>query len=169
MEAMDAFIKAGAKTYFDTAYGWAIFPTVAKAGIGIGGAGGVGEVFVRVEGGPPKLVGKANLIQISVGIQFGGQVFSEIIFFEAQKDFENFTGGNFEFGAGASVVALTASVSAEASTVGATASVGGNQGTAKTKMMGYNKGMAIVTIAKGGLMYSATVAGQKFNYKPLGM
>jgi lipid-binding SYLF domain-containing protein len=165
----EAFKKAGLETYFENSYGWALFPTVAKAGIGIGGAGGSGRVFAKVDGGEAKQVGTASLMQLSFGFQFGGQVYSEIIFFEGQKDFENFTSGNFEFGAGASVVALTASANASTTTAGSHAGAGvtSNHGNLSGGGGYSTKGMAVFSIAIGGLMYQATIAGQKFNYSPL--
>jgi lipid-binding SYLF domain-containing protein len=162
------------KPYFDTAYGYAYFPTVAKGGIGIGGAGGKGIVYARTttQGTDPVVqVGEVTMMQISFGWQFGGQVYSEMIFFESQKDFENFTSGNFEFGADANVVALTASASVKASTQG-------NQGLqagltpdqitvdGSGSVATYTKGMCVFTITKGGLMYEASISGQKFNYTP---
>jgi lipid-binding SYLF domain-containing protein len=163
----EAFKKAGLETYFETSYGWALFPTVAKAGLGIGGAGGSGQVFVKVDGGEAKQVGTASLMQLSFGFQFGGQVYSEIIFFEAEKDYENFTSGNFEFGASASIVALTASANASTTTTGSHAGAGLTSDDSNLTGGGYSKGMAVFSIAIGGLMYQATIAGQKFNYSPL--
>jgi len=168
---MDLFKKQQKlKPYFETAYGCAVFEQVAKAGFGIGGAGGNGEVYVFGKGKDNvKKVGGSTLLQVSFGFQFGGQVFSEIIFFASQKDFENFTQENFEFSADANVVALNASASAKVSTMG-------NQsitvGMSPDKMeLGYDScqytnGMAVFTVALGGLMYEATVSGQKFTYKP---
>lgn len=163
----EAFKTAGIESYFEESYGWALFPTVAKAGFGVGGAGGTGKVFAKVDGGEAVQVGTANLMQLSFGFQFGGQVYSEIIFFEAEKDFQNFTSGNFEFGAGACVVALTASANASATTAGSHAGAGVTANHGNLGGAGFNKGMAVFSISLGGLMYQATIAGQKFNYKPL--
>ena len=77
----------------------------------------------------------------------------------------DFTNGNFEFGAEASAVAITAGAGAQANTTGASASASGGQNNAKAVGQ-YHKGMATFTVAKGGLMYQATIGGQKFNYKP---
>ena len=115
------------------------------------------------------------MFQLSVGWQLGGQVYSEIIFFESQKDFDNFTGGNFEFGADANVVALTASASVKASTIGNQTVQAGwtpkeievDNARPELNKAVYSKGMSVFTIVKGGLMYEASVKGQKFNYKPL--
>ena len=105
------------------------------------------------------------MTQLSVGWQLGGQAFSQIIFFENRAAFEEFTSGNFEFGANVGAVAITAAASAAAGTEGATAGASGGKHDAAT-VGEYYKGMAVFTIAKGGLMYEATLSGQKFTYKP---
>lgn len=167
---MDTFKKQDSlKPYFATAYGCAVFGTVAKAGFGIGGAGGKGDVYIfKGEGQEPTKVGEAKLMQLSFGFQFGGQAYSEIIFFEAEKDFQNFTHANFEFSADANVVALTASASAKASTIGNQSFQAGLSPdaikVAAAAQCEYTKGMAVFTVALGGLMYQATVGGQKFTY-----
>ena len=130
------------KVFFSKAYGYAIFPTVGKAGIGIGGAYGTGEVFKK-----GKLIGTTSLTQLTIGFQLGGQAYSEIIFFKDKRTLDHFTSGNFEFNAQASAVAVTAGASADAD---------------------YNNGVAIFTLAKGGLMYEASVGGQKFSYEAIG-
>lgn len=130
------------QVYFDKAQGYAIFPTVGKGGIGIGGAYGKGEVYEK-----EILVGKTALTQVTVGFQLGGQAYSEIIFFKDKAAMDRFKKGKFELGAQASAVAATEGISADAA---------------------YNDGVAIFTMAKGGLMYEASVGGQKFSYKPLG-
>ncbi len=126
-------------SWFTKAAGYAVFPNVGKGGIGIGGAHGKGVLF---ENG--KAVGGTELTQVTVGFQFGGQSFVEVIFFEDAIALGNFKKGNFELSAQASAVAVT---------LGAGASTG------------YEKGVAIFTMQKGGLMYEATVGGQKFKYK----
>ncbi|MGB8410395.1 MAG: YSC84-related protein [Gallionella sp.] len=105
------------------------------------------------------------MTQITVGLQLGGQAFSQIIFFEDKRAFDEFTGGNFEFGAEASAVAITAGASAQATTTGSSAGASGGKNDAKTTGS-YYRGMAIFTVAKGGLMYEASVGGQKFSYTP---
>jgi lipid-binding SYLF domain-containing protein len=147
--------------HFKDAYGYAVFPTIGKGGIGIGGAHGKGRVYAK-----GKYVGDTSMTQLTVGLQLGGQAFSEIIFFEDERAFKEFTSGNFEFGAQASAVAITAGASASAGTTGGTAGASGGKKDATTAG-DYHKGMAIYTIAKGGLMYEAAVGGQKFSYKPL--
>ena len=127
--------------YFDAAAGYVVIPTVGKGGIGIGGARGKGLLY---EDGEP--TAEVTMTQLSFGFQWGGQAYSEFIFFEDDKALEHFKGGNYELGAQASAVAITAGASADA---------------------GYEKGVAIFTYAKGGLMYEAAVGGQKFKVKPL--
>ncbi len=163
-DALASFKAAGESAkYFDSAYGYALFPTIGKGGIGIGGAHGKGQVYVGGEH-----VGNSTMTQVTVGFQLGGQAFSQIIFFENQQSFEQFTSGNFEFSAQATAVAITAGVSAEANTGGGmSAGASGGRNDARTAHGGYRKGMAIFTIAKGGLMYEAALGGQKFNYTPL--
>jgi lipid-binding SYLF domain-containing protein len=148
--------------FFGRSHGYAVFPNIGKGGIGIGGAYGKGNVYER-----GKLIGTASMSQVSMGLQLGGQAYSQIIFFEDQRALRDFTNGNFEFGAGVSAVAITAAASASATTTGAGAGASGGKRDATTASSGYYKGMAVFTIAKGGLMYEASVAGQKFKYTPL--
>jgi len=129
------------KYFFKKAYGYAIFPTVGKGGIGIGGAYGKGEVYKK-----GKLLGSSSLTQLTIGFQLGGQAYSELIFFRDKNALNHFTSGSFAFDAQASAVAVTAGTSADAD---------------------YNNGVAIFTRAKGGLMYEASVGGQKFSFKPV--
>jgi lipid-binding SYLF domain-containing protein len=145
--------------FFDTAYGYAVFPTIGKGGFVVGGAYGTGRVYEK-----GKHIGDSSMTQVSVGLQLGGQAYSEIIFFQDARALKEFTSGNFEFGADASVVAITAAASAKASTTGASAGASGGKHDATT-VGKYNKGMATFTVAKGGLMYEAAIAGQKFTYK----
>jgi lipid-binding SYLF domain-containing protein len=100
----------------------------------------------------------------TIGLQLGGQAYSQIIFFQDKRAFDEFTGGNFEFGAQATAVAITAGAQAQAGTSGTGAGASGTQKHATTAG-GYQKGMAIFTVAKGGLMYEASISGQKFSYK----
>ena len=106
--------------------------------------------------------------QLTIGMQLGGAAYSMIIFFEDERALREFTAGNFEFGAQASAVALTAGVSAGANTGGGTsATASGGRNDAASVQGGYRKGLAIFTVAKGGAMYEATLGGQKFKYKAL--
>lgn len=145
--------------FFNKSYGYAVFPTIGKGGIGIGAAHGSGQVYVK-----GAHVGDSSMTQVTFGAQLGGQAYSQIIFFENKRVFDEFTSGNFEFGAQASAVAITAGASAQAGTTGAAAGASGNQKHAKTSAQ-YSKGMAVFTVAKGGLMYEASIGGQKFSYK----
>ncbi len=159
-DSVETFHRAGVSDLFEEAYGYAIFPTIGKAGIGIGGAYGKGRVFKQ-----GAYVGDSSMGQVTIGFQLGGQAYSQAIFFKDKRAFEEFTSGSFEFGAQASAVALTAGVSAEASTKGSAAGASGGQNDATGKAAWY-KGMAVFTIAKGGLMYEASIGGQKFKYTP---
>lgn len=147
--------------YFKNAYGYAVFPTIGKGGLGIGGAHGKGQVY---RGG--KITGKTTMTKISIGLQAGGQAFSQIIFFEDKRAYDEFTSGEFAFDAQASAVAITAGAQAQAGSTGSTAgaSAGSPGKQAKTS---YRKGMAIFVHIKGGLMYEAAIAGQKFSFEPI--
>lgn len=129
----------GMKSWFDNSAGYAVFPKVGKGAIGIGGAYGKGLVISA-----DQVVGDTSLSQVSIGLSLGGQVYSEFIFFYDQTALNDFKRGNFELGAQASAVAATAGASTDAS---------------------YNKGVAIFTNVSGGLMYEASVGGQKFSFK----
>ena len=160
-DTVNLFKKAGESAkFFDTAYGYAVFPNVGKGGVGVGGAYGKGRVYEK-----GKYVGDSSMTQVSIGLQLGGQGYSQVVFFQDERAFKEFTGGNFEFGAEASAVAITAAAGAKGSTGGSSAGASGGKNDAKT-VGNYNKGMAAFTIAKGGLMAEATVSGQKFKYKP---
>jgi len=122
--------------HFNSAYGYAIFPGIGKGGLGVGGAGGKGTVF---KGGVA--TEDCKMSQVTIGLQAGGQKYAEVIFFEDSKAYERFVGNNFEFAAQTSAVALKAGVSLDAK---------------------YRDGMMVFTMADGGLMYEASVGGQKF-------
>ena len=159
-ETIAVFKKAKESgSYFGKSYGYAVFPTIGKGGVVVGGAYGKGRVYEK-----GKYVGDTSVTQLSVGFQLGGEAFSEIIFFADQNAFKEFTNGNFEFGAQAQAVAITAGASAAATTTGSGASASGTQQHTKNVAEPY-KGMTTFTVAKGGLMYEASVGGQKFNYK----
>lgn len=160
-DTINIFKNAGESgTLMKSAYGYAVFPTVGKGGVGVGGAYGKGRVYEK-----GKYIGDTSLTQVTVGLQLGGQAYSELILFENESALKDFTKGNFEFGADASVTAITASASAQANTTGASAGASGGKKDATT-VGGYHKGMATFTVAKGGLMYEAAIGGQKFSYKP---
>jgi len=160
-DTIKVFRNAGQSgRFFGSSYGYAVFPTIGKGGFVVGGAHGSGRVYAR-----GAHVGDTSMTQVTVGFQLGGQAYSEIIFFEDQRAFDAFTSGNFEFGAQATAVAITAGASAQASTGGTGAGASGTQNHAKTAG-GYQSGVAVFTVAKGGLMYEASIGGQKFSYKP---
>ena len=139
-EAKSSFIKADSlmQHLFDNSTGYVIFPNVGKGAIGVGGAAGNGILY---EGG--KAVGRASMKQVNVGFQFGGKAYREVIFFESQAALDRFKQNKFEFDAQASAVAAN---------VGASANVK------------YREGVMVFTQEKGGLMYEASVGGQKFEY-----
>src|SRR5260370_17720565 len=150
------------RQFFDTAYSYAVFPTVGEGGLIVGGALGKGRVYVH-----GKLVGDARLTQLSAGFQAGGKAYSEMIFFEDKRALDEFESGAFEFSAGASAIAITAAAGASVGTNGVQANASGTENN-PTPLAQFNKGMAVFTIAKGGLMYSAAIPGQKFTFKPRG-
>lgn len=154
--------SADVAPFFDTAYGYAVFPTIGRAGLGVGASHGKGQVY---RGG--EVTGFTKLTELSIGLQAGGQAYSQVVFFEDERAYNEFTSGNFEFGAEASAIAVTASAGAKASTegAGAGASSGGSGG--QQAASNYHKGLLVFTIGKGGLMYQATIAGQKYGFTPL--
>jgi lipid-binding SYLF domain-containing protein len=135
------------KTFFDSAHGYAVFPTVGKAGMGMGGAYGKGVVFQRgfIRAMAPRVIGFTSMTQVSIGFQMGAQTYSEIIFFKDKPALEDFKKGNYELGAQASAVAVKKGASRNAD---------------------YSQGVAIFTLAKAGLMAEASVGGQKFSFEP---
>lgn len=163
LDTIKMFQTAGeSNQFFKTSYGYAVFPTIGKAGLGIGGAMGKGTVYKKGQA-----VGDTTMSQLSIGFQLGMQGYSEIIFFEDKRAFDEFTKGNFEFGATAEAVAITAGASATTTTIGKSVTASGGKNNATTAGSGgYHKGMAVFTIAKGGLMYEASIGGQKFSYTP---
>lgn len=128
--------------FFERSQGYVVFPSVGKGGFIVGGAHGNGLVY---EGG--QLIGEAEMTQVNVGFQLGGQSYIEIIFFQGPEDLDRFKANKFEFGAQASAVAITAGASAD---------------------VDYSKGVAVFTKIKGGLMYEASLGGQTFDFKPRG-
>lgn len=149
--------------FFDTAYAYAVFPTIGKAGLGIGASRGKGQVYRD-----GKVAGFTALTNVSIGWQAGGQAYSQVIFFENESAYHHFTRGNFEFDAQASAIVIQASASASAGTEGgsqAGASTGGAGGSQANQT--YYKGTLVFVIGKGGLMYEAALAGQKYSFKPV--
>jgi lipid-binding SYLF domain-containing protein len=129
------------ENFFDTAQGYAVFPTVGKGGVGVGGAYGKGQVY---EGG--KLIGYTTLSQGSIGLQLGGQSYSEIVFFQTKTAMDSFKEGEFALAAQATAVAASAGASADAA---------------------YTNGVAVFTAGQKGLMAEAVVGGQNFTFDTL--
>lgn len=128
------------KARFKSAHGYAVFPTIGKGGLIVGGGAGNGHVFER-----GRMIGTADVTQITVGLQAGVQEFSEVVFFQNKAALDRFTAGKFELSANASAVVAKA----------------GASGTAD-----YRDGVVVFTLAKEGVMLEAAVGGQKFNFQP---
>jgi len=162
-KAVSVFRQSEAvQPFFKNCYGYAVFPTVGKGGFVVGGAYGKGQVYKH-----GKLSGKISLVKLSVGFQLGGQAFSEIIFLQDKRAYDEFTSGNFEFDASISAVAITAGIQAKAGTEGGTAGASAGPATGVQAETRYTKGMVVFVHAKGGLMYEAAIGGQKFSFTPL--
>ena len=140
--AMERFRKqdSGLDAFLAKARGYAVFPTVGKGAVGVGGAYGKGELFEM-----GKKVGYCDLTQASIGLALGGQAYSELIVFEDEHAINRFKGNNLQFAAQASAVALKS----------------GATGNAK-----YADGVAVFSAGESGLMYEASIGGQKFSYRP---
>lgn len=160
-ETTQLFKNAGQSTdFFKTSYAYAVFPTVGQGGLVVGAAHGKGRVYAH-----GVRVGDTAVTQLSIGWQAGGEAFSEIIFFQDKRALDEFESGTFQFGAGAKVVAITAGASADVGTMGAAA--GASAGKKDAVVVGaYDRGMAAFTIVKGGLMYDASLEGEKFSFTP---
>jgi lipid-binding SYLF domain-containing protein len=162
-DATRVFKQAGKSgTFFDKAYGYAVFPTIGGAGFVVGAAHGKGRVYVH-----GLLTGDATMNLLSAGFQAGAKAYSEIIFFEDKRALDEFESGHFQFAANASAVAVTAAAEAGAGTTGTSSEASAEASNANTSGDYFN-GMAVFTIAKGGLMYAATISGQQFTYTPRG-
>lgn len=137
-ESIKEFKKTNNKIdkYFSSAYGYAVFPSIGKGGLGVGGATGNGTIY---KGGA--VVGDCKMSQLTIGFQAGGQSYAEVIFFKNKDAFDRFTGNKFEFSAQATAVAVTEGASFD---------------------VDYRDGILVFTHAKGGLMFEASVGGQKF-------
>jgi len=160
-EAITSFKQSPQSTkFFDRSYGYVIFPEVGKAGLIVGGEHGDGQVYEK-----GKLVGTASLTQISVGVQAGAKEYAEIIFFETKLDFDRFRAGEFQLEGNAEATAATLNASASAGTDANTAAASTTRNNAATAGA-FNKGLAIFTITRGGLMAGVAVAGQKIKFKP---
>ena len=160
-ETKRLFEKAGISYMFETSHGYALFPTIGKAGFVLGGAYGKGRVYEQ-----GKVIGTTSMIQATVGFQLGGAGYSQVVFFKDRRALLEFIGGNFEFGAEAQATVLVAKAGASANTTGSSASASGGKESAKVGSSGWYKGMKTYTITKGGLMYEASIGGQKFDFTP---
>jgi lipid-binding SYLF domain-containing protein len=161
-ETIELFKHAGeSAVFFNNCYAYAVFPTIGAGGLVVGGARGKGHVYVH-----DRVVGDTTMTQLSIGLQAGGKAYSQIIFFQDKRDLDQFESGKFEFNAGASAIAITASASASVGTDRAS-SEASRAATDATTNGDYQTGMAVFTIAKGGFMFAANIAGEKFSYKAL--
>jgi lipid-binding SYLF domain-containing protein len=159
-DTIGLFKHAGeSAVFFTDCYAYAVFPTIGAGGLIVGGARGDGQVYVH-----DRVVGDAVMTQLSFGLQAGGKAYSEIIFFQDKRALDEFESGKFEFAAGASAVAITAGASASVGTDRASSGASGGKDNATTNG-NYQTGMAVFTIAKGGLMFAADISGEKFAYK----
>lgn len=127
--------------FFDNAYGYAVFPKIAKGAAGVGAANGDGVVYEK-----GTLVGTSEMTQVTVGFQLGGQTYSEIIFFQNKWNLDSFKSGNFEFAANASAIAAESGAAASND---------------------FSNGIAVFTLPRGGLMFEAAIGGQKFTYSAI--
>ena len=148
-------------SFFGSAHAYAVFPTIGKGGLGIGAAHGDGQVY---RGG--SVTGFTSYSDVSIGLQAGGQAYSQVVFFENQAAYDDFTSGNFEFDAGASAIAINASAEAGTSTTGTSAGAGAG-GPGAQVAAGYTNGMVVFTVGKGGLMYEASIGGQKYKFEAI--
>jgi lipid-binding SYLF domain-containing protein len=160
-DTIQVFKHAGeSAVFFSHCYAYAVFPTVGAGGLIVGGARGRGQVYVN-----DKVVGSALMTQVSIGFQAGGKAFSQIIFFQDKRYLDEFESGKFEFAAGASAVAITAGASAAVGTNRASSEASSGAHNATTNG-DYQTGMAVFTVAKGGLMFAADISGEKFVFTP---
>ena len=164
-DTVNLFKNAGQSAAFFSQVAMATprFPPSVK-----GGSASVARMARAMSMRRGKLIGDTSVTQLSIGFQAGGQAYSQIVFFEDKRALNEFTSGNFEFGAGASAVAVTAGASANAGTTGTNAGASGGKKDATTSGSEYYKGMAVFTIAKGGLMFEASISGQKFSFTAAG-
>lgn len=149
------------KPYFQNAYGYAVFPTIGKGAVVIGGAFGKGQVYRQ-----GVAAGSSALVKMSIGLQMGGQAFSEVIFFQDERSYNEFTRGGFEFDASASAVVVTVGAQAQAGTRGVTAGASAGPSTGAQADTSYTKGVAVFLHTKGGFMYEAAIGGQRFTFQP---
>jgi lipid-binding SYLF domain-containing protein len=160
--AIEIFKKSPVvQPFFETAYGYAVFPNVIKAGLFVGLSYGTGKVF---RGGVP--TGTSELARMSLGFQFGGKGFRQIIFFEDERAYNEFTSQTFDFGFDVNATIITVGAQASAGTLGPTAGATAGPATGVQAHSSYFRGMAVFVHAKGGLMLEASLGGQKFTFEP---
>ena len=159
--------KPALQHFFESAYGYAVFPVVGKGGFFLGITRGKGRVYRRNDARHHVLVGQVTLSEVSIGLQLGGQAFSEVIFLQDERAFKDFIRGGFEFDATASATVITAGVQAQAGTIGSSVSASVGPSTTAQAEYGYKKGVAVFVHVLGGLMYEMSIGGQKFKYKPI--
>jgi lipid-binding SYLF domain-containing protein len=128
--------------FLGKSYAYVIFPTVGSGGVVVGGSYGHGEVFM---GG--KMIGYADISQVTAGAQIGGESFTEIIAFENQDALQHFKDGKLSLETTASAVLL-------------------KSGSASTSTYN-NGGFVVFTQPREGAMAAAVVGGQSFTYQPL--
>lgn len=133
-------IDPGLKELLDEAYGYAVFPAVGKAALVVGGAYGQGEVYEK-----GKVAGYATLAQLTIGVQLGGETFSEVIAFESRESFDRFKRGKVAFAANAAAVLVKAGAATSEN---------------------YESGVSVYVHAEGGLLLELAIGGQKFTFKP---
>ena len=126
---------------FEEAAGYAIFPNVGKGAYIVGGASGKGAVFQNGE-----VVGMADLKQLDVGLQLGGQAFIQALLFKSKAALDKFMEGNYKLAGTASAVAL-------------------DKGRAES--LEFQDGVGVVTLPKAGAMLEISVGGQKFEFQEL--
>lgn len=126
--------------FLNDSAGYAVFPTVGKGAVGVGGAYGRGVLYQH-----GRAVGYCDLSQATIGFQLGGQSYTQIIAFENQESLRSFKEGELRFAAQATAVALRSGAGANAR---------------------YTDGVAVFTMDEAGLMFEASIGGQRFSYVP---
>ena len=160
-ETIAIFRQAGESAgFFAKSYAYAVFPTVGAGAVGVGLAYGHGRVYVR-----DQFAGTTAMRQLSLGLALGAKAYSQIIFFEDKHVLDGFESGKLEFGADASVIAVTSAADAGVGTNGVQSGASEGQHDASTRGA-YQAGIATFIVAKGGLMASASIAGEKFSFEP---
>jgi lipid-binding SYLF domain-containing protein len=124
----------------DKAYGFAVIPSLGRASAVLGGAYGLGEVFEQ-----GRVIGYAAIVQLTIGVQLGGETFHELVVFRDRKALEAFKSGKLAFAANAEVVIVKAGAEA---------------------VKGFGGGTTIFVCSEGGLLLNLAIGGQKFIFRP---